>query len=85
MSSRDYKPMCEGKKHLDLSVLLETLFKLQLQEASHYKKDKEMGQRNITTHGCNFYIEQILISLSTKTVHRIDLRIVMKPRYGIVF
>ena len=47
MSSRDYKPMYQGKKHLDLSVLLEILFKPQLQKASHYKRNKEIRQGNI--------------------------------------
>ena len=65
MSSRDYKPMYEGKKHLDISVLLEILFELQLQKASQNKRDKEMRQGNITAHGCNIYIEQTFISLST--------------------
>ena len=72
------------KKHLDLSVLLETLLKLQLQKASHYIRDKEMQQGNITAHGRDIYIEQVLIS-SIETVHRIDLHIVMKPRYCMVF
>ena len=39
-----------------------------------------MRQGDITVHGCNIYIEQILIPLLTKTVHKTDLRIVMKPR-----
>ena len=64
------------KKHSDLSVLFETLLKLQLQKASHYKRHKEIQQGNITAHGCNIYLEKILIS-STKIVHRVDLRIVI--------
>ena len=69
MSSRGYKPMYKGKKHLDLSVLLVILFTLQLQKFSHYKRDKEMRQGNITAHECKIYIEQILIPLSTKPPH----------------
>ena len=57
--------------------LLKTLFKPQLPKASHYKRDKEMREGNIATHGWKIYIEKILRTLSTKTVHRIDLRIVI--------
>ena len=69
MSSRDYKAKYEGKKHLDISVLLETLFELQLQKASHYKRDKKMRQGNITAHGyhlCRTHLYRTnLISQST--------------------
>ena len=58
--------------------LLEALYKPQLPKASHYKRDKEMRKGNIAAHGCKIYIEKILITLSTKIVHRIDVQIVIK-------
>ena len=64
---------------------LEALFKPQLRKASHYKKDKEILKGNIAAHGCKIYIEKILITLSTKTVTKIDVRIVIKPRYCMLF
>ena len=65
--------------------LREVLYKPQLPKASHYKRDKEMRKRNIASHGCKNYIEKILITLSTKTIHRIDIHIVIKPRYCMDF
>ena len=65
--------------------LLEALFKSQLPKASHYKRAKEIRKGNITAHGCKIYIEKNLITLSTKTVHRTDHCIVVKPRYCMVF
>ena len=64
--------------------LREALCKPQLLKASHYKRDKEMRKGNIAAHGCKIYIENILITLSTKTVHRIDIHIIIKPRYCMV-
>ena len=65
--------------------LLEALLKSQLPKASHYKRAKEMRKGNIAAHGCKIYIEKDLITLSTKTVHRIDNCIVVKPRYCVAF
>ena len=65
--------------------LLEALFKPQLPKVYHDKRDKEMRKGNITTHGCKIYIEKVLITPSTKTVHIIDLRIVIKLRYCMGF
>ena len=96
MSSRAYKPMYEGKKNITtvqyrqfkkpIMCLLEALFKPRLPKAFHHKRDKGMRKGDIATHGCKIiYIAKILITLSNKTVHRIDLRIVIKPRYCMVF
>ena len=55
--------------------LREALYKPQLSKASHYKRDKEMRKGNIAAHGCKIYIEKILITLSTNTVHTIGIHI----------
>ena len=55
--------------------LREALYKPQLSKASLYKRDKEMRKGNIAAHGCKIYIEKILITLSTNTVHTIDIHI----------
>ena len=65
--------------------LREALCKPQLLKASHYKRDKEMRKGNIAAHGCKIYIEKILITLSTKFVHRIDVHVVIKLRYCMFF
>ena len=46
--------------------LCEVFYKPQLPKASHYKRDKEMRKGNTAAHGCKIYMEQILITLSTK-------------------
>ena len=65
--------------------LLEALFKSQQPKVSRYKRVNEMRKGNIAAHGCKIYNEKKLITLSTKTVHRIDHYIVVKPRYCMVF
>ena len=95
MCSRAYKPIYGRKKNITtfqycqsrkpIMCLRDVLYKPQLPKASHYKRDKEMRKRNIASHGCKNYIEKILITLSTKTVHRTDIHIVIKPRYCMDF
>ena len=65
--------------------LRDTLYKPQLLKASHYKRDKEMRKGNIAAHEYKIYVKKRLITLSTKIVYRIAIRIVIKPRYRIVF
>ena len=44
-----------------------------------------MRKGNIAAHEYKIYVKKRLITLSTKIVYRIAIRIVIKPRYRIVF
>ena len=44
-----------------------------------------MLKGNIAARACKIYIKKKLITLLTNTVHRIEIDIVIKPRYCMVF